>query len=198
GVTSVADLSTPYPGWQELAEKSGLRVWLAAGYASSRWYVDNRHEVQFAWDEAGGIRRFEEAMKLIDGLHQTGSGRLSGIVYPAQIDTCTEELLRMSIAAALERGIPFTTHASQSVLEFNLMVQRYGKTPVQWAHEIGILTPNSILGHTIFIDEHSWLHWHTRKDVPLLSETGTVVAHNPTVFSRYGHVLEDFGRYSRA
>jgi len=196
GVTSVADLSVPYPGWKELAEKSGLRVWLAPGYASSRWYMDNGHEVKFAWDEAKGEQGFEAAMTFIDGLEP--GGRISGIIYPLQIDTCTEDLLRKSIAAALERNIPLTTHASQSVMEFNLMVQRHGKTPIQWAHEIGLLTPNTILGHTIFIDEHSWLHWHTRKDVPLLAETGTVVAHCPNVFSRYGHLLEDFGRYTKA
>lgn len=198
GVTSLADLSFDYPGWQELAERSGMRVWLAPWYASSRWLVDNRHELKYRWHEDFGRSRFERALAKIDSLKDHPSGRLSAMVYPAQIDTCTEELLRDSIAAALERGIPFTTHAAQSVLEFNVMVQRNGKTPIQWANEIGILTPISIIGHAIFLDQHSWLHWPTRDDLRILVESGAAVAHCPTPFARYGQVLEDFGSYRRA
>jgi 5-methylthioadenosine/S-adenosylhomocysteine deaminase len=198
GVTSVADLSFHYDGWDDLAERSGLRVWLAPWYSSAKWYVDNRHEVKFRWDEAAGCAAFERSLGFIRQIQANPSGRLSAIMFPAQIDTCTEELLRDSAAAAKDLGIPLTTHASQSVLEFNLMVQRHGKTPIQWAHEIGFLGPATTVGHAIFIDEHSWLHWHSRDDVRLLAETGTTVAHCPIVFSRYGQMLEDFGRYRRA
>jgi len=106
--------------------------------------------------------------------------------------------LRDSYEAALERKIPFTTHCAQSVSEFNQMVDRHGKTPIQWAKEIGILGSGTILGHAIFIDEHSWLHWHTRDDLKILADTGTSVAHCPSPFARYGQMLEDFGRYRRA
>ncbi len=198
GVTSIADLSFDYPGWQELAEQSGMRVWLAPWYASSRWMVDNRHELKYRWHDDFGRAAFERAIAHVDRLKDHPSGRLSGMVYPAQIDTCTEEILRDSIAAALERNVPFTTHAAQSVLEFNVMVQRHGKTPIQWANEIGILTPNSIIGHAIFLDQHSWLHWYTRDDLRILVESGCAVAHCPTPFVRYGQVLEDFGLYRRA
>jgi 5-methylthioadenosine/S-adenosylhomocysteine deaminase len=198
GVTSIADLSFDYPGWKELAERSGLRVWMAPWFSSSSWYVDNRHEVKFNWDEAAGWKAFEKSLALIDSLKEDPISKLSGMVYPAQIDTCTEDLLKASITAATERGITFTTHAAQSVMEFNIMVQRHGKTPIQWADEIGILKSNSIIGHAIFIDEHSWLHWATRKDLEILVKSKASVAHCPTPFARYGHVLEDFGRYKRA
>jgi cytosine/adenosine deaminase-related metal-dependent hydrolase len=198
GVTSIADLSFDYPGWEQLAERSGLRVWLAPWYSSSHWYVDNRHEVKFHWDIKAGEEKFARSVDLVQRALANPCERISGMIYPAQIDTCTEELLRESAKAAQELGIPLTTHASQSVLEFNLMIQRHGKTPVQWAHEIGFLGPNTTLGHAIFIDEHSWLHWHSRDDVRLLAESETTVAHCPTVFSRYGQMLEDFGHYKRA
>ena len=71
------------------------------------------------------------------------------MVFPTQIDTCTEELLRDSHAAAEERHLPFTTHCAQSVNEFNEMIHRHGKTPVQWADEIS----NSFAAH------HAW-PWH--------------------------------------
>ncbi len=198
GITTVADLSGNDPGWIDLAARSGLRVFLAPGFASARWQLGNEWELGYAWDEAAGKRGFHAAITLIDEACAHPSGRLSGIVTPAQIDTCTEALLRESWEAATEKNLPFTTHCAQSVNEFNIMVQRHGKTPVQWAREIGILGPRTILGHAIFIDEHSWLHWHTHEDLGIIAGTGTSIAHCPSPFARYGQTLEDFGRYRRA
>jgi cytosine/adenosine deaminase-related metal-dependent hydrolase len=198
GVTSIVDLSSPMEGWFELVARSGIRGFVGPGYASARWRMERAHELLFNWDEAAGERGLERALSLIDEAQQNPSGRLSGVLYPAQIDTCTESLLRDSVAEATRRGIPVTTHASQSVVEFKLMVDRHGVTPVQWAQQIGLLGPNTILGHAIFIDEHSWLHWWSRKDLALLAESGTSVAHCPSPFARYGQTLQNFGRYVRA
>jgi len=167
-------------------------------YASARWVVRRPHLLEYEWNEQAGRQKFEDALRLCDQLAAHPSGRLSGMVSPAQIDTCTEDLLRDSIAAARQRGLPFTVHCAQAVGEFYEMVRRHGITPVQWAHQIGLTGPRTILGHGIFVDEHSWLHWWSRKDVAIMAETGTTVAHSPTPFARYGQTLEDFGKYRRA
>ena len=198
GVTTLADLSAPYEGWADLMAQSGLRGFLAPGYASAHWYLENDRELKYAWDEARGRAGLDEALALIDTLGRHPSGRLSGIVFPAQIDTCTADLLRDSADAARGRKLPITTHAAQSVVEVREMIRRHGKTPIQWAREIGMLGPNAILGHALFIDSHSWINWWTRQDLKDLAETGTSVAHCPTPFARYGQVLEDFGGYVRA
>lgn len=170
GVTTIVDLSTPYEGWLDLAERSGLRVVVGPGFASSRWNVSDPHHLDFAWDEEGGFKGLQRALNMIDGLEGCADGRLTGILYPAQIDTCTEQLLREAFAAAQERKLPITTHASQSVMEFREMQRRTGLTPVQWAAKIGILGPGTILGHAIFIDQHSWVQWWTRDDLDLIAE----------------------------
>ena len=198
GVTTIADLSSPYPGWLDLLARSGLRGVVAPGYASSRWRLENDFELKFVWDEAAGRRGFEDSLQLMAQADRHPCGRLSGMLYPAQIETCTADLFRDSIAAAREHGRPLTTHLSQSVLEFQEIVRRHGKTPAQYAQELGILGPNTVLGHAIFIDQHSWLHWSSREDLEILARSGATVAHCPTPFARYGQVLEDFGRYLRA
>ncbi len=198
GVTSLADLSTPFDGWIELMARSGLRGFIGAGYASARWYMSNRHQLQYEWNEQGGRQAMEHAIGVLKAAEAHPSGRLSGVVYPAQIDTCTEDLLRDSADLALESGRPVTTHAAQSAVEFNIMVDRHGKTPIQFARDIGFLGPNTLLGHAIFIDEHSWLHWHSQLDLAALVDSKTSVAHCPTPFSRYGQTLQDLGRYLRA
>ena len=66
----------------------------------------------------------------IDSALKHPSGRISGMVWPSQIDTCTADLLHDSYQAAAERNLPLTTHCAQSVNEFHEMVRRHGVTPV--------------------------------------------------------------------
>src|SRR5262249_7823308 len=94
GVTAVADLSAPYPGWLDVAAESGLRVFMAPGYASAQWHREDDWRLQYKWDEGRGKQGFATAIKLIDQARRHPCGRLSGVVFPTQIDTCSEELLR--------------------------------------------------------------------------------------------------------
>ena len=198
GVTTLVDISPPWEGWIELFAQSGLRGFLAPGYASARWFLDNDRELKFAWDEARGRAGFAAALDLIERAAAHPCGRLSGVVSPMQIDTCTADLLRDSREAARERDLPFTLHVSQSVLEVHEILRRHGKTPVQWAHELGLLGTGTILGHALFLDTHSWVRWWTKRDLGLLADSGTAVAHCPTPFARYGQVMENFADYLQA
>src|SRR5437588_5361607 len=198
GVTSLVDISAPWDGWIDLFAKSGMRGFLAPGYASARWYMEDDRELHYAWDEARGQAGLAAALRLIDEALAHPCGRLSGVVSPMQIDTCSAELLRDSHAAARQRGLPFTVHVAQSVTEVREMIRRHGQTPVQWAHSLGILGPGTILGHALFLDHHSWIRGWTRSDLGILGDSGTAAAHCPTPFARYGHVMESFGEYLQA
>jgi 5-methylthioadenosine/S-adenosylhomocysteine deaminase len=198
GVTSLVDITVAWDGWIELFAKSGMRGFLAPGYASARWYLEDDRELRYAWDEARGRAGFSAALGVIEAARAHSCGRLSGVVSPMQIDTCSADLLRDSRDAATERGLPFTLHVAQSVTEVREMIRRHGKTPVQWARDLGLLGPGAILGHALFLDSHSWVRWHTNSDLAILGDTGTAVAHCPTPFARYGHVMENFGDYLRA
>ncbi|HJU19418.1 MAG TPA: amidohydrolase family protein [Stellaceae bacterium] len=198
GVTTVCDLSAAREDWLDTLGASGMRVYAAPMFRSARWHTPNGHEVCYAWDEKAGHDGLDRALRLIERARQHPSGRLDGVLYPAQVDTCTEALLRDSAAAARERRLPLQIHAAQSVVEFHEIMRRHGRTPIAWLREIGVLADNAIIGHAIFLDHHSWLHWPTRDDLAHLAETGTSVAHCPTVFSRRGILFEDFGRYRAA
>jgi len=197
GVTTVVDLSIPFDGWLDVMGGAGIRAVAAPMFRDARWYTEDGHELKYEWDTAGGKTGFENALRLIDLAKQHPSGRLSGMVCPAQIDTCTAELLRDAHAAAEERNLPFQIHAAQSVTEFHEMQRRHGLSPIQWMDDLGILTDRSIIGHGIFLDHHPWLHWTTRRDLGLLADNGATVAHCPTVFLRRGIALNTFGEYAR-
>jgi cytosine/adenosine deaminase-related metal-dependent hydrolase len=197
GVTTVADLSMAHPGWLDTLGESGMRVVIAPMFRSARWYTKSGHVVEYEWDEAAGVKAMEEAFSLIERAEQHPSGRLSGMAVPAQIDTCTPELLRDSYAEARRRGISWQIHAAQSVVEFHEITRRHGLTPIQWLDRLGTLGPNTIIGHGIFLDDHPRTRWSTDTDLGLLADSGTTVAHCPTVFARRGIMLRDIGRYRR-
>ncbi len=198
GVTSVVDLSFPYEGWAETMADTGIRAWLVPSFASAHWSTRDGHSVDYVWDETRGRALLDEAVELAKQAESHRSGRLSAMLGPAQIDTCTEDLLLTSLGLATDNGWRLHTHASQSLVEFQEMTRRNGTTPIQWAAKIGLLGPDCILAHAIFIDEHSWTRWPGARDRELLAGSQTGVAHCPGVFARNGQTLEDLGGYLRA
>jgi len=198
GVTTLVDMSGAWEGWLDLFAQSGLRGVLAPMYRSARWYTKDGHVVEYEWDAAGGEKAMAQAMEVVDAAARHPSGRLSGMVAPSQIDTCTPELIRESFAEAERRDLPFQIHAAQSVVEFHEMTRRHGMTPIEWLESLGVLSPRAIIGHGIFLDHHSSaLNWPRRDDLASIINSGTTVAHCPVVFQRRGIAIQSVGGYLR-
>jgi len=197
GVTTFTDYSLAREGWLDDLASTGIRACVAPSYRSARWFTRNGHRVEYEWNEAAGREAMAAALEIVDNAARHKSGRLFGMLAPAQIDTCTEELLLASVEAAKARNAPVQIHASQSVVEFREMATRHGKTPLQWLSDIGFLYDGAIIAHCIFIDEHSWVRWPYRGDLDRLVASGASVAHCPNIFARRGILLENFGKYRR-
>jgi len=199
GCTTIVDYSIAFDGWLDLLEQAGIRACIAPSFRDAPWYTKDGHLLEYDWsDSERGPDGFEAAKRLIDLANQHPSGRLTGMLAPAQIDTVSPELLRQTHDYAEERNLPLQIHAAQSVNEHIEMVRRHGCTPIQWMDQIGVLTDRTIIGHGIFLDHHPWLHWPTRQDMGLLAERGATVAHCPTVFMRRGIALNTLGGYLKA
>lgn len=198
GVTTLVDLSVVYDGWLEIMAESGLRIVAAPMFRSARWSTRDGSSVEYAWDEAAGFRAMEEAMAFLDRAAEHPCGRLSGMVAPAQIDTCSAELIRAARAEATRRAVPFQIHAAQSVVEFQEILRRHGTTPIAWLDWLGVLQPGTVIGHAIFLDHYGIPHVPRSDELGRLAATGTAVAHCPNVFWRRGIAMRSLGRYLRA
>jgi len=198
GVTTITDLSVARAGWLDDLAASGIRAVVAPMARQGYWFTKNGHTVDYAWDEKAGARAFADALATIDAAIAHPSGRLSGMVCPSQIDTCSDGFFRENLAEARRRGIPVQTHAAQAVVEFNEIVRRHGKTPIEWLDSIGVLGPDLIIGHGIFLNDHPQIHWPHGDDFARLRDSGAAVAHCPTVFARRGIALNTLGRYMDA
>jgi cytosine/adenosine deaminase-related metal-dependent hydrolase len=153
--------------------------------------------VEYVWDEPAGEAGLGEALGIVDAARSHPSGLISGIVMPAQVDTCTPDLLLSAYEAARRRGAPLQIHAAQSVPEFHEMIRRHGTTAVRFLHDLGVLD-GTCIAHAIFIDRHPWIGWHEERDVEILAEAGASVAHCPVTFAYRGALMHDFGAYRRA
>ncbi|MCG8694179.1 MAG: amidohydrolase family protein [Minwuiales bacterium] len=198
GVTTVVDLSGQRPGWADDLAATGLRAFIAPMFRSAGWYTTDGHSVVYEWNEAAGEAGLEAAVEAVEQARKHPSGRLDGMLAPSQIDTCTKDLLQATLEVARERAMPVQIHAAQSVVEFNEITRRYGCTPIEWLDEVGLLGPNTIVSHGIYLNDHPWLHWPQARDFERLAESGAAVAHCPTVFARRGMALNWFSRYRKA
>jgi len=175
-------------------ERAGLRAYVGDMYRSGRWLTRDGRKMEYAWDEEAGVRGFHKAVELIERIDGRANGRIKGFLTPAQVDTCTEELLRMSREASDRMQVPLALHVSQSVFEFDEMVQRHGMTPVEWLESIGFLSEWNILGHAILLAGNSWVQFGG-DDLSILARHGASVAHCVWVFARRGIVMESFPAY---
>ena len=130
GTTTVMELGGMGDYVADAVEQAGLRAYIGNMYASASWVSDGK-QVGYEWDEAKGLEGFRNAVELIGRIDGRANGRIRGFISPAQLDNCTEELLRISSQASEEMQVPLALHTSQAVFEFQEIVRRHGLTPVE-------------------------------------------------------------------
>jgi 5-methylthioadenosine/S-adenosylhomocysteine deaminase len=199
GITTVVELGGPAA--EEivaLAGRLGIRAYVAPMYRSGRWYTPDGRRVLYEWNADGGLPGLERAVEFIRAHRGAHGGRVQSLLGPAQIDTCTPELLRRTAEAAEALDVPVTIHAGQAVIEFQEITRRHGLTPVEFLGEVGLLSRRLTIGHCLFVSGHPQLGFPNGRDLELLAASGATVAHCPWVFGRRGIVMHSYPRYRRA
>lgn len=182
----------------EVCGALGIRAYLGPGYSAATWYYDRANRLKQAWHIEQGMADLERAIRFIEERDGSYDGRIRGMLFPLEVASSTRELLRATIKAADRLNVGISIHAAEAQLEWHRIVTDYGLTPVRFLEESGLLRPGVILGHCIYIDEHSATTYSDRGDLRLLGSSGVAVAHCPLVFARRGIGLESFDRYREA
>src|SRR3954454_984342 len=121
GTTTVVQMGGLEEYVADAIEASGLRGYVAPMYRSGRWFTPDGRRVEYAWDADDGHAGFADALGFVERMRGRAEGRVQALLAPAQVDTCSEALLRASRAAADDLQVPISLHASQGVWEFNEM-----------------------------------------------------------------------------
>ena len=176
----------------------GIRAYLGRGFRSGDTLADQQGRVIYDWNEKRGMERFRDAIEFIKKHDGKYNGRIKGMLFPSQADTCSEKLLRDTKAAAAELGIQIQIHTAQNGREFKEILWRTRKTPVEFLASVGLLGPEVSLAHCLFVTGHSWAAYPFGDDLKIIADSGASVAHCPIVFARRGLAMESFHRYLKA
>jgi 5-methylthioadenosine/S-adenosylhomocysteine deaminase len=84
---------------------------------------------------------------------------------------CTKECFAQAVALMDEFGTGLHTHSSESIWEVEESLKRWGRRPIEVFHDRGILGPRTVVAHCV---------WLSDREIELLAQTDTAVAHCPT------------------
>jgi 5-methylthioadenosine/S-adenosylhomocysteine deaminase len=90
---------------------------------------------------------------------------------PHSIYTCSEKTLREAAALARKYNAPILIHVGEMKKELDDSRAQNGMTPVQYLDKIGILGPDVVAAHCIFVDE---------TDRKILAQRKAGCVHNPS------------------
>jgi 5-methylthioadenosine/S-adenosylhomocysteine deaminase len=180
----------------ELVGESGVRAYVGHGFEQATWILDaETGAFRYHRQDEAGIEGFKRAVRFVEEHDGDYDGRLRGAMVPARLDNLTPELLRESQAAAEALDVPITIHTAQAGYEFHELIRRVARTPIQYLHDLGLLTPRLILGHCIYVSGHRLTAMPPGEDLQLIAGGGSSVAHSALVFARRGIAMESFQRY---
>jgi 5-methylthioadenosine/S-adenosylhomocysteine deaminase len=176
-------------------ERFGVRAYLGPGYRSASYYRDDHGVVQYDWDETAGLKGLEMACQFVRDHDGRANGRIRGMLFPLQADTCTPELLQATAKAAQALQVPVQIHTGQNLMEFHQTLRRYGRTPVELLAASALLGPGTILGHCIMVSGHPQAHYPDGHDLDLIVTAQAHVAHCPVSLARRGMHLHHLSGY---
>ena len=154
GTSSFIDMHM-FPGMTaRAAQETGMRA------VMSRGLVDDTDE--------GGERRIKEVMDEIEQFR--GCDRISHVLGPHAIYTCSEKYLRRLVELAKEKNMTFNIHLSESKTEVDDCVKAHGMSPVAYLDNMGFFDIPTIAAHCVHVSE---------EDMDILAEKKVWVAHNP-------------------
>jgi cytosine/adenosine deaminase-related metal-dependent hydrolase len=113
----------------------------------------------------------------------------------AQVETCTERLLREGRDAARELDVPIHTHAGGNLIEFQRIMGEYRTTPIQFLADIGFLDDRTLIGHGVFRGGHPWTGHPFGDDIGVMAERGATLGHCPYKYAKMAMTLQSFQRY---
>ena len=136
---------------------------------------------------------WELAEKLIERAGQSCGGRVTfryGLACP---NSCTTDLMQEVRRQATAHGVGIHIHIAETKFEWDNMHERHGASPVRYLNSIGLLGPDVLGAHCIWLDDD---------DIRIMAETGATVGPLPGVQyeggRRRGAGGEDAGRRRRS
>jgi 5-methylthioadenosine/S-adenosylhomocysteine deaminase len=156
GTTSVMDMWRFMEGSARAAELIGIRATLVP-------YVADAPGFDY-------FETLESNRRLLESHRTAADGRVRAWVGLEHLLYCTPEAFRDAARMAEEFDTGLHTHSSETIWEVQESLRLFGRRPIEEFYNRGILGPRTVVAHCVWLDD---------REIQILSETGTSVAHCP-------------------
>jgi len=190
----VGGLRGDWDGYARLIDDLGVRVYGSPPFRDRDTFMDARGRLTYEENAGVGRERLQEAVEFVRKFDGAAQGRLRGMLNAAQVETCTEALLRAGKDAARELGVPIHTHAGGNLVEFERIMSEHRATPIRYLADIGFLDERTLIGHGVFTTAHPWTRYPFGDDVKVLAERGATLGHCPYKYAKMAVTLHSFQR----
>ena len=113
------------------------------------------------------------------------SERIRIFVSPHNANTCSDTLLHEIKNFARQHSTGIHLHLQETVYQRMYGARHWGKTPLAHLYDLGFLGPEVSCAHAV---------WLTDSDMDILTETGTIISHNPSSNLRLGSGIAPLNR----
>jgi 5-methylthioadenosine/S-adenosylhomocysteine deaminase len=158
GVTTFADMYYFEDAIAEETKAAGMRGVLGETFIDFP-APDNKSEAEMLAYTEKVLKRWQ------------GDPLIHAAAAPHSIYTCSKKTLQDAAALARKYHAPILIHVAEMKKEWEDSEKANGMSPVQYLEKIGVLGPDIVAAHCIFVDE---------ADRKLLAERGTGCVHNPS------------------
>ncbi len=158
-----------FDGIAEVVEQSGIRAALSKVVMDLPTYA-TKSDLMYAGMVEEREKTVAEALTMHDKWNGAANGRLQVWFGPRPPGGCTSDLYKEISALAAERDMGITIHLAEVKADVEHIRQEYGLSPTEFAESVGLLGPNVLLIHAVWLDQD---------DIARLARTGTHVTHNP-------------------
>ena len=158
GVTTFADMYYFEDAIAEETKAAGMRGVLGETFIDFP-APDNKSEAEMLAYTEKFLKRWQ------------GDPLIHAAPAPHSIYTCSKKTLQDSAALARKYHAPILIHVAEMKKEWDDSQKSNGMSPVAYLEKVGVLGPDVVAAHCIFVDE---------ADRKLLAERGVGCVHNPS------------------
>jgi len=155
GTTSFADMYFFMDDVAKAVAETGIRAALSRGMTGCT---------------PSGPQALIENKQLYQDWHGAADGRITVMLGPHAPYTCPPDYLLKVVDLAHELHAEIHTHLSETQGEVENIRKQYGKSPIAWMDELGILDCGCLAAHCVWVDDD---------DLAIMAAKHVRVAHNP-------------------
>jgi 5-methylthioadenosine/S-adenosylhomocysteine deaminase len=178
GTTCVNEMWWLQPESAKVARDLGIRAVIGGVVRELDTGTITADNLDRAWDPALAEQGLEECQRLIEEWHGAEAGRITCRVAPDGPDRMQEATLLRAKELAERFGVGLHSHVASFAGEIAFMTERYGKGPIEFLHDLGMLGPDLVAAHCVCVSE---------AEIEIMAETGTRLAHTPYLVGKRGY-----------